>query len=212
MATVQSVVREFEIAPGVKNTDWLRLNLIPTSSKQDWGRGVRMFKKRIGRFLKPVKALMESSDAETIVYSGFAIMALDCLLIETLQSFRVARPNPVNYNDRKSTQTIVDFLTQRRSFRGYFDDPRKARLFCNHFRNGILHQGEVKSSGLIRIDKPEMIMPSEDNESFVVDRWKFHSALVQEVKSYIRELVRGTDIKLRQDFITKMNEISRVRP
>jgi hypothetical protein len=107
---------------------------------------------------------------------------------------------------------IVDFLTQRAQFNIYFDDETKARLFCDHFRNGILHQGEVKSSGRIRIDSPKMIMPSGDNQSFVVNRWKFHNALVKEVESYEEELVDGKDVDLRKNFIKKMNEICRFQP
>jgi hypothetical protein len=201
----------FEIAPGVKNTDWLDLGLTPDSDKKIWKKAVGMFRKRVNRFIEPVNALMSSTDPKTILYSGFATMALDCLLIETLQSFRKGRPNPVRANDRQSTRMIVDFLTQRAQFNTYFDDEAKASLFCDHFRNGILHQGEVKSSGRIRIDTPKMIMPSGDNQSFVVNRWKFHDALVEEVKSYEEELVDGNDLELRRNFIKKMNEICRLQ-
>lgn len=202
----------FEIAPGVKNTDWQELNLSSTSSRENWTAALEMFKKRIDRFLEPVRALMSSSDTKTILFSGFAIMALDCLLIETLQSFRTGRLNPERPNDHQSTKMIVDFLTQRPLFKSYFPDARKASLFCNHFRNGILHQGEVKSSGRIRIDTPEMIMPSDDKRSFIVNRWIFHEALVQEVNGYVTELLEGKDILLRDNFIKKMKEICRIDP
>ena len=138
--------------------------------------------------------LVNSSDIGTILFSGFAIIALDCLLIETLQSFPLGRRNPVRYNDRQSSQMIVDFLTQRPSFKPYFDVEAKARIFCDHFRNGILHKGEVKSSGRIRIDTPEMIMSSSDNQSLIVNRWKFHNALIQEIKNYAAELSEGKDL------------------
>lgn len=153
---------------------------------------------------------MDSSDANVILFSGFAIMALDCLLIETLQSFRTGRPNPVKSFDRLSKKMIVDFLTQRASFKTHFDKV-KAELFCDHFRNGILHQGEVKSSGRVRIDTPEMVMPSEDNQSFIVNRLKFHNALVEETENYITELIEGKDVELRENFIQKMNEICRIK-
>jgi len=201
---------EFEIAPGVKNTDLQKINLTSTSNKDNWTLAVDMFRKRIDRFLEPVKTLIYSSDTKTILYSGFAIMALDCLLIETLQSFRVGRLNPVKHNDHQSTQTMVNFLVQRPAFKTYFDGEPKARHFCDHFRNGILHQGEVKSSGRIRIDTPEMIMPSGDKQSFIVNRRKFHDALVQEVDAYAAELIEGKDSLLRDNFIKKMNEICRI--
>ncbi|MBV6449988.1 MAG: hypothetical protein MHPDNHAH_00706 [Anaerolineales bacterium] len=201
---------DFEIAPGIKNTDWQNLKLKPSSSKEDWDLAICMFSKRIGRFLEPVKALVKSSDLDTVLFSGFAIIALDCLLIETLQSFRVGRKNPVKHNDHQSSQMIVDFLTTRSSFKSYFDVEAKARIFCDHFRNGILHQGEVKSSGRIRIDTSDMIMPSSDNQSLIVNRQKFHDALIREVKNYAAELKDGNNLLLREKFIDKMNEICRI--
>lgn len=201
---------DFEIAPRVKNTDWQALSLVPESEGSAWNKAVVMFRKRVDRFIEPVNALTNSADKRIIVFSGFAIMALDCLLIETLQSFRTGRSNPVRTNDKQSSKMIVDFLMQRPLFNIYFDSESKARLFCDHFRNGILHQGEVKSSGRIRIDIAEMIMPSEDNQSLVVNRKKFHNALVQEVENYINELREGKDIELRRNFIKKMNEICRL--
>src|SRR6266511_5573892 len=97
---------EFEIATGVKNTDWQKLRLTLTSSKEDWEAGVTMFEKRVRRFLEPVRVLMMASEIEVRIYAGFAIMALDCLLVETLQSFRIGRSNPLKGNDGYSTQAF----------------------------------------------------------------------------------------------------------
>ena len=69
---------------------------------------------------------------------------------------------------------------------------------------------QVKSSGRIRIDTLEMIMPSDDNQSFIVNRMKFHDALAQEAEAYRNELIDGKDIELRKNFIKKMNEICRI--
>jgi hypothetical protein len=176
MLSANRRTNEFEIATGVTNADWIRLNLTLTSPKEDWEQATLMFQKRVDRFLEPVRTLMENSDSAAFIHAGFAIMALDCLLVETLQSFRTGRPNPERTPDRLSTQAFVDFLTQRTSFKAHFDETR-ARLFYDHFRCGILHQGEVKSSGLIRIDTPNMVSPSHDNQSLVINRWKFHTAL-----------------------------------
>jgi hypothetical protein len=203
-------VNEFEIAPDVTNVDWQSLNLTSASPKEDWEQATGMFQKRVNRFLEPVRALMQSSDSTTLVYAGFATIAVDCLLIETLQSFRTGRPNPEKSNDRLSKKTFVDFLTQRNSFKTFFDDASKAGLFFDHFRCGILHQGEVKSSGRIRIDTPTMVSPSHDNQSFIINRWLFHEALVTEVGKYKQELIEGKDATLRDNFIKKMNEISRI--
>jgi len=203
---------EFEIAPGIKNSYWIKLKLTSSSSKFKWLRAVCIFQRRLGRFLRPVDELVKSSDKKIALYSGFAIIALDCLLIETLQSFRRGRPNPIRANDRLTRKMFVEFLTQRTSFNKYFDasNPTLAELFFDHFRNGILHQGEIKSSGLVRIDTPKMIMPTDDGKSIVVNRLLFHQALVDEVECYGKELIDSNDVTLRDNFIRKMNEICRI--
>ena len=177
------------------------------SSKEDWGKAVSMFDKRMMRFTEPIRILMETPDTEAAIYSGFSIIALDCLLIETLQSFRTGRTNPLK-GDGKSKDTITNFLTQRNNFAKHFN-ASAADIFYNHFRCGILHQGEVKSSGLIRIDTANMVLPSDDGQSLIINRWYFHEAILEEIKEYKEELMIGLDLALREHFIKKMNEISR---
>lgn len=154
---------------------------------------------------------------EIRLYSGFAIIVLDCLLIETLQSFREGRPNPEkmerNSKKKKQTSTVDMFINflKRPRFQEYFDD-EKTKIFYNHFRNGLLHQGEVKSSGRIKKGSKSlpMIEISQDKKSLIVYRDIFHEALEAEIEDYIQELIEGKDAQLRENFIKKMNEICRV--
>jgi hypothetical protein len=68
------------ISPRYKDTDWKALNL---ATQSDWRKAVRMVEDRLNaRFLDAVK-LIDKQD-----FAGFAVHALDCLLIETLQQFR----------------------------------------------------------------------------------------------------------------------------
>lgn len=208
---------EFEIAPGVKNTDWQALKLSPQSDVGAWQEATTMFRKRMERFTKPARALMKHHDKEIRLYSGFAIIVLDCLLIETLQSFREGRPNPEkmerNSKKKKQTSTVDMFINflKRPRFQEYFDD-EKTKIFYNHFRNGLLHQGEVKSSGRIKKGSKSlpMIEISQDKKSLIVYRDIFHEALEAEIEDYIQELIEGKDAQLRENFIKKMNEICRV--
>ncbi|MDW8405320.1 hypothetical protein [Chloroflexus sp.] len=206
---------EFEIAPGVKNTEWKELNLSLQSDESDWRKATEMFRKRLGRFTEPVRALMGHKEKKVNLYSGFAIIALDCLLIETLQSFREGRSNPEGRRGRGSRQStremFVRFLTTRPRFK--FSD-EEAEIFYDHFRNGILHQGEIKSSGRIKKEtkSSRMIKPSEDDQSLIVYRNNFHRAVEEEIENYINELINGKDNQIRKNFIKKMNEICRCNP
>jgi hypothetical protein len=72
-----------EIAPGFTDADWKALDL----TREDHLRAIEAFRLRIEeRFLKPVRAIMSFSR------SGFAVLALDSLLVETLQQFMKGVP------------------------------------------------------------------------------------------------------------------------
>ena len=67
------------ISPNYTCEDWQKL---PFPAEEAWHKAVDIFKDRYrGRFLEPISRI------EGYTYAGFAIMALDCLLIETLQQF-----------------------------------------------------------------------------------------------------------------------------
>ena len=74
----------------------------------DWPMAIDIFKDRIvGRFLDPIDKLvgMESEVASERSY-GFVVMAIDCLLVETLGAFYAGHLDTLG----KSRETIVDFL------------------------------------------------------------------------------------------------------
>lgn len=70
-------------------------------------------------------------------FSGFSVMALDCLLIETLQQFKKGESDTPRGCGEKY---YVEFLTDT-SFNEYFSEDM-AKKFYKHIRNGILHQTE----------------------------------------------------------------------
>ena len=78
-------ISDFRISPNFKSSKWNELDLRAKDSL-DWKVAVDIFEDRIeGRFLKQIEILANKSDRKIREFSGFAIMALDCLLIETLQ-------------------------------------------------------------------------------------------------------------------------------
>ena len=53
-----------------------------------WKTAIDIFEDRVeGRFLKQIEILAGKNDGKIREFSGFAIIALDCLLIETLRQF-----------------------------------------------------------------------------------------------------------------------------
>lgn len=79
--------KEIKISPNFYQQDWIDLDL-SKDKKDDWSKAIEIFKDRIeGRYFKQIQALDENKDRHIGLCSGFAIMSLTCLLIETIEQF-----------------------------------------------------------------------------------------------------------------------------
>lgn len=175
--------------------DWHELTF---QSEDEWHRAIDIFVDRIReRFLKPIDKI------ETCEYAGFAVMALDCLLIEMLQQFRMGYyRTPTG----QSKNFFVNFLTET-SFGKYFDE-RKATLFYRQIRCGILHQAELRGSSKILIDSGvPLVQYSSDEKGLIVNRKSFHKQLTEELISYVDSLKEPSNTETREKFLTKMKSI-----
>jgi hypothetical protein len=96
-----------------------------------------------------------STRLESPTTPGFAILALCCLLIETLQTFRDGKPKqtaPHNcptpdkcvHKISGTNQAFEAFLQRRGSaFEGAFENDLASK-FVNGVRNGIFHDAETR--------------------------------------------------------------------
>lgn len=93
------------------------------------------------RFIEPIDFLIETDEAKlpTERRFGFAILALDCLLVETLGAFI----DGLEDTRGKSEPTFCRFLMKRPRFASVFTSETLAKQFYIEFRCGILHQAEV---------------------------------------------------------------------
>ena len=105
---------------------------------------------------------------------GLAILALDCLLIETLEAFRQGLTDTTG----KSRALFVSFLTSRSAFRKFFSNPDLATRFYKEFRCGLHHNAQVFRDGLVWSVGPLVRL---DGERMVVNRTAFHTAVVAEL-------------------------------
>ena len=96
-ANSRSDPTNFEIAPGYSNLAWKNFSLDPTiSNHADWENAIKVVKIRFeDRFLEPADRLIQlgKSDGGGMQRFGFAILAIDFLVIESLQGFREGIPN-----------------------------------------------------------------------------------------------------------------------
>lgn len=206
----KNVQSDFWISPNYKAFDQKKLKL-DVNNNRGWKKATDIFQDRInGRFINPIEALKSHEDDKVWEFSGFSIICLDCLIIETLNQFYKG----LDETTGKHWSAFWNIFKNSSYFKEDFDISKKARIFYSHFRCGILHQAQTKKKSKIRIDTPKMIQQcdmSNIEEGLIVNRNLFHEALTNEIKDYIKKL-RNPKIKndyvLREKFIDKMNIIT----
>jgi len=180
--------------------DWKEIDFL---QEPGWQKAIDIFEDRIrGRFLDVIDIFECRNGA------GFAVMALDCLLIETLQQFREGKAEtPRN----QSGKYFSDFLTQT-SFKDYFDEA-KTKLFYDQVRCGILHQAEVKKSSIIQTKGGLPLIAEDGIGGVVINRRKFHEMVERVFQEYVGALRKSDppDQSLRDNFRKKMNAICRIQ-
>lgn len=193
-------LKPIRISPHFCINDWTILSF---STENDWEKGIDIFEDRIrGRFLKPITYF------ETYKYAGFAVLALDCLLIETLQQFKKG-VSDTPWGESESY--FVDFLTKT-SFKKYFDADL-AKFFYRQIRCGVLHQAEIKGSSRVFVHQDiPLVKWSKDKKGLIINRKLFHNQLIIEFKNYLSQLKVSNppDVHLRTNFRKKMNFICHV--
>lgn len=200
-----------KISPKYNNYDWNNLNLSQYYS-QYWIEGAKIVYDRIhGRYLVQIEVLEEHLDRDIWLYSGFMIMAVDCMVIETLQQFYLGIPDTNQVYFKRNWESFRDFFKKSQYFQNEFDD-NKVKIFYDHVRNGLLHQSQTKKKTLINIENLRMIEQVNKNnlsDGIIVNRQLFHEALVNEFKQYIENLKtdEGNFDNLRQKCINKMRTI-----
>lgn len=117
------ITPQTKISPRYLVSDWtsLRPELNDAGNTESWTRAIDIVNDRIqNRFLEPIDRLRDQPESAELGF-GFAMLALDCLLIDTIQSFREGRTRG---SEARTTKAFVDF------FRGS-GGPRQ--VACNAF-------------------------------------------------------------------------------
>ena len=206
-----------------------------------WECAVEVFERRVTeRFLAPIEALARAdskADVEVaedapndcsllpprtealVVVPGFAIMALCCLLAETLQSFRSRQEVPERPAEpclfpagvcikgpvTTTTDALKAFL-RRPSFKNAFAKDEIAAAFIKGIRNGILHEAETRAWVIWR-DEPAGQILAQEGDGYALNRTEFYGCLKAEFLAYVKELRDPNEEELRLRFYKKMNDL-----
>jgi len=235
-----------QICRGFTDEQWrgLREHVIQNGVVQDdeaaWDCATRVFEKRITeRFLSCIEALQQADSRadvhvpvgappdcstlpddpeENIVVPGFAIMALCCLLIETMASFReiplspaqAGGPYPYPHGNcirpQPSGGRLIREFLRRPSFNGTFADTEIARDFVRGIRDGILHEAETRRWAISR-DRPAGGIAEREGNRYRLNRTAFYQALLKEFRAYLLDLRDPRQAQLRRQFIERMDKI-----
>ena len=183
-------VADILISPRYRLSSWQALTL---QTEEDWLTAVNIVEDRIkARFIRRVDEIIEER------YSGFVIVALDCLLLETLVSFQEGHPT------RKTKSAYVFFLTGSKYFS--FDEDT-ALSFYENVRNGLIHDTETRRKWIIRKAEPRnKIIEKDAGGNFILNRTMFHNALKAELDDWVSKMKMG-DQTAREKMRARMQEI-----
>lgn len=178
------------------------LNLTPTSDEEVWRYALSIFSDRMNaRFFDAIRTLSGRCNDQWGHNLSFSIMALNCLLIETLQQFYDGLESTA---PRKNEAAFKRFLS--RSY--YFRFSREvAEQFYRNIRCGILHQAETKGNVALSFSDDEPMVEERDSGWIVFNVKKISESLVREFDSYLDKLYEPSETILRSHFILKMRFI-----
>jgi hypothetical protein len=108
---------------------------------------------------------------------GFAIMAICCLMIESLISFR----RGWSASEEKGDRVFAEFFRTNDPFKPL---EAVAKHFYGHVRNGLLHQAETTGNWRIRRNGGRLF----DQETKTIEADRFRDAVDDALRSYCMEL------------------------
>lgn len=155
----------------------------------DWREAIDVIRVRLTtRFVEPLEAL------RSFEYAGFLMTAVDCLLAEAVQRLRLGMRN----QRRKSALLLATFLRESPSLDNQFvsaahreplrDCPCIACDFYRNVRSAIVHDGETQNGWQVRYGEPRLVQNEGDVR--ILDRNRFHDAVVTELGAYLADVAR----------------------
>ena len=205
--------------------DWKKIeSKLNSQIDENWEEAFKYFDVRIKtRYLDPINLILKM---KTNTGEGFAVVNLQCSLIETLESFingcsssfnKKKRKNEWKKNNNlvfKSNKEIFEsFFNKRDPFINYFQKI-DGNDFYENVRCSILHETQTKKDWVIRKniidDKTAFKL---EKSSKILYRDNFQNDLEILIDNYKKAIINFTDLneinkkELRDNFILKFNHI-----
>lgn len=159
-------------------------------SDKGWARKPDFIRRRLReRYIDPIEQLPRQAK------HGFLIMAVSCLLIETLEAFHSGWTSTRTH----SSDSFDNFFSRQVRF-SVFHQPGIAVDFYENVRCALLHQGETRNGWTLRRSGPLL-------DGKTINATKFHREIARALDDYCGALGSLGNSGLRKNFDTKMNFI-----
>ena len=214
-----------KISPAFFQKDWIDLDL-SKNNLANWNKAIEIFKDRMeGRYFKQIEVLDDNKDRQIGLFSGFAIMSLTCLLIETIEQFWTGNIESSRKSETGKKNQLIDsatspkieisndaltffsFFQRSDSLRLFFDTQEKANIFYTKIRCGLLHQGQTKGKSLIHIRTTDPMLSwineKKISEGISIERRLFVNEVRKVYEKYICELENPRNLNFRRQTLEK---------
>lgn len=208
----------------------IKLNINSYGVDDAWEQAFELFKKRIyNKFIDPLDKIIE---LKKNAGEGFAILIVQCALIETFASFKYGKvfnhryneANDPNYQYKDSREIFVNFLHDEKIFENHFfvmqnstktvDKPFSADDFYSNVRCALVHEGRTRRKWTINV-KPKTMSDSafikEGSGKYKIYRNSMQEALKQYFNDYLTELRQEHNENARKFFGRKMDHVYELR-
>ncbi|MCM0624039.1 hypothetical protein M5J14_05815 [Lysinibacillus sp. OL1_EC] len=175
--------------------DFLDLRLC-LNSDDNWDTAIEIFQDRIqGRYFNVIDELIQR---EELMRDGFIIMALNCLLIETLLQFK----NGWDETEGGNKRSYSDFLVSE--FPRIFN-LSLAGKFYSDIRCGILHSAQTKGKSKLTFNEDYVVkLVKYQNKEYVkVDVKNFTTEIRNYYNRYLK-MIENNKGDIRENFRKKM--------
>lgn len=197
------------------------------STVQDWEYAFSFFNDRITtRYLNPIKKILDMSLSTG---EGFAVVNLQCSLIETIESFYNGwiHNHPyylLNGLKAKCPWDERTNLLNKHIFISFFkyritlaDQNIEGGDFFHNIRCGLLHETQTKNGWVIKSRNPStnVFFIKNKNEK-IIYRNNFQTAIEETIYNYKRAIVDGESFgsiqvsELRENFKSKFSHICQI--
>jgi len=163
-------------------------------TESGWQKAIDIAEDRIrGRWLRWADRIADEQ------YAGFAVLALDCIVLESLWGFKEGKPVP----KRSERQVYRDLLTGPNF--GFTE--KQSDAFREFVRNGLMHDAETRGRWRIEKTIPKgTIIERNTHGDYVINRSRFHHAVTAAVDDWIRT-ARNGDATLRENIKKRIEQI-----